>query len=167
VTDDRPEPPSTGAEREMLRTFLDFHRATLAMKCAGLPDEALRRRAVPTSGLSLLGLVRHMAEVEQGWFRQTAGRTEVPPLYWTEDNDDADFDDIADADVAADFEAWRQQCEHARQVVAKISSLDEMFGGRTREYSLRWIMVHMIEEYARHNGHADLLRERIDGQTGD
>ena len=164
---ERTDPPLAASEREMLETWLDFHRATLAMKCDTLTDEQLRERAVPPSSLSLLGLVRHMAEVEQGWFRRVAGRTDPPSLYCSDDNPDGDFDDIAAADVAADFDAWRQECAYARKLVAGIGSLDETFSGRTRAYSLRWIMVHMIEEYARHNGHADLLRERIDGQTGD
>ena len=167
MTVDRTDPPLAAPEREMLDSWLDWHRATLAVKCDGLSDEQLRERAVSPSSLSLLGLVRHMAEVEQGWFRRTTGRAEVSPLYYTDDNPDGDFDDVATADVAEAFEAWRRECEHARTVVAGVPSLDETFAGRTRDYSLRWIMVHMIEEYARHNGHADLLRERIDGQTGD
>ncbi len=152
----------------MLDGWLDFQRATLALKCDGLTGDQLRERAVPPSNLSLLGLVRHMADVERNWFAMVLGgergefrhpRTDTSP--------DGAFDDVASADPAADFAAWRAECADARQRAAAAPSLDVT--GTTRrgeEVSLRWIMIHMIEEYARHNGHADLLRERIDGTVG-
>ena len=164
---ERTEPPLAAGEREMLTAWLDFHRATLELKCAGLTDEQLRQRSVPPSSLSLLGLVRHMADVERGWFRRGLGGEDAPPSYYSDDHPDGDFDDVDTADVAEAFGTWRSECQRARELVAATPSLDVTFSGSTREYTLRWLMVHMVEEYARHNGHADLLRERIDGSVGD
>ena len=163
----RPEPPTVASEREMLEGWLDYHRATLLHKCAGLSPEQLKRRPCPPSGLSLLGLVRHMAHVERWWFRINFAGEPLDRLYCTEDSPRGDFDDIADADPEADFATFLREIELARAAVAG-RSLDETFVGRRRgdTISLRWVYVHMIEEYARHNGHADLIRERIDGVTG-
>ncbi len=152
----------------MLDAWLDYHRETLAWKCSGLSDAQLRERSAPPSTLSLLGLVRHMADVERGWFRRTLGGEAVPRIYSSDDNPDGDFDDVDGADTAEAFETWRRECEAARQAASAAESLDVTGTSRHgHEISLRWILVHMIEEYARHNGHADLLRERIDGATGD
>jgi uncharacterized damage-inducible protein DinB len=168
MTVERIDPPLVAQEREMLDAWLDYHRATLAVKCEGLTDDQLRARAVPPSSLSLLGLVRHMGEVERSWFRRVLGGEQAPPRYYSDENPDGDFDDVAGADVVEAFGYWRDACAHARERVAAAPSLDVTGTGRSGEaYSLRWIMVHMIEEYARHNGHADLLRERIDGTVGD
>jgi len=168
MTVERVEPPLVAAERAMLDAWLDYHRATLAVKCEGLTDDQLRAQAVPPSSLSLLGLVRHMGEVERSWFRRVLGGEQAPPRYYSDENRDGDFDDVAAADVAEAFGYWRDECAYARERVASAPSLDVIGTGRSGErYSLRWIMVHMIEEYARHNGHADLLRERIDGTVGD
>jgi uncharacterized damage-inducible protein DinB len=167
MTVERVDPPLQAGEREMLTAWLDFHRATLAWKCDGLADEQLRQRSVPPSTMSLIGLVRHMADVERCWFRQGLAGEDVPDIYETEQDRDADFNGAQTADVAAAFATWQAECEAARQAEAAAPSLETTFAGRHRQYSLRWIMVHMIEEYARHNGHADLLRERIDGATGD
>jgi hypothetical protein len=168
MTVERIEPPLVAQEREMLDAWLDYHRATLAMKCEGLTDDQLRAQAVPPSSLSLIGLVRHMGEVERGWFRRALGNDRTPPRYYSDENPDGDFDDVADADVTDAFSYWRGECAHARECVAAAPSLDVTGAGRQGErFSLRWIMLHMIEEYARHNGHADLLRERIDGTVGD
>lgn len=164
---DRVDPPLLASEREMLVAWLDWHRATLALKCEGLSDAQLAERSVPPSRLSLLGLVRHMAEVERGWFRRGVGGEDAPPGYYTDANPDGDFEDVDSADVAEAFATWRADCDRAREIVAAAPSLDVTFSGTTRQYSLRWVLVHMIEEYARHNGHADLLRERIDGSVGD
>jgi len=153
----------------MLTGWLDHHRAILRWKCEGLSDEQLRQRAVLPSTLSLLGLVRHMAEVERGWFRQVFTGEGVPDLYDRSDDEDADFNGLDDADPAEAFSAFEQECAAAREIAAA-ASLDDLSkeaSQRTGElFSLRWIITHMIEEYARHNGHADLLRERIDGATG-
>ena len=168
MTVERIDPPLMAQERGMLDAWLDYHRATLAVKCEGLTDDQLRAQAVPPSSLSLLGLVRHMGEVERSWFRRVLGDEQAPPRYYSDENPDGDFDDVAGAGVAEAFGYWRDECAHARERVAAAPSLDVTGTGRRGErYSLRWIMVHMIEEYARHNGHADLLRERIDGAVGD
>jgi len=153
----------------MLAAWLDFHRATLAWKCDGLTDEQLRQRSAPPSTMSLIGLVRHMSDVERGWFRQGLAGEDLPDIYETEQDRDADFNGAQTADLTAAFATWRAECEAARKAEAAAASLETTFSLPTkhRQYSLRWVMVHMIEEYARHNGHADLLRERIDGATGD
>ena len=168
MTIERIEPDLACDERTMLRQWLEYHRATLAMKCDGCTDEQLRRRSSEPSTMSLLGLVRHMAEVERGWFRRVMAREDAPPRYYDDQNPDGDFDDVDTADVARDFTYWHDEIEHARTVEESFPTLDAL--GRHRVYgdvSLRWVLVHMVEEYARHNGHADLLRERIDGTTGD
>jgi uncharacterized damage-inducible protein DinB len=168
MTPTRIYPPEVSDERAMLNSWLDFHRATLALKCDGLDTAQLRTRAVPPSALSLLGLVRHMAEVERYWFREVLAGAEFDgDIYCTEEQPDGDFDGVDEADPAEALATWQEQCEAAREAVGDLPL--ETLGRRLRkgrEVSLRWILVHMIEEYARHNGHADLLRERLDGRTG-
>src|SRR5215471_6694451 len=118
MTVERVEPPLVAHEREMLEAWLDFHRATLAVKCAGLTDGQLRARAVPPASLSLLGLVRHMAEGEHQWFTMVLGgeqEEQAPYPYYTEDNPDADFDDVDAADVAEAFQTWRSGGAAARE----------------------------------------------------
>jgi hypothetical protein len=165
---ERAEPDKITAERKALEQWLDYQRDTLLIKCAGLEAQQLKQRAVPPSSLSLLGLVRHLADVERGWLRQCAAREEVPDLYYAESNPHADFDDIETADAEAELDTYRREIVAARRAVAGMS-LDDVvpfpWGGPDRD--LRWIYLHMIEEYARHNGHADLIRECIDGRTGD
>ena len=157
----------------MLAGWLDWHRATLEMKCAGLTPSELATRAVEPSGLSLLGLVRHMADVERGWFRRGLAGEDAPRLYYSDADPDGDFDNIdpktTDAQtVDTAFATWRAECARAREVVAALPTLDVLFTHRSgTELSARWVLVHMVEEYSRHNGHADLLRERIDGVTGE
>ena len=166
---DRTDPPMIGDERATLVGFLDYQRQTFAWKCAGLEPEQLARRAVPPSELSLLGLLRHLAEVERGWFREFAGEP-TSDLYCTDADPDLDFHGaVADpAVVEAAYAHWQAEVDHAREIVAG-AQLEDTFtrqrDGKT--ISLRWVLAHMIEEYARHNGHADLLRERIDGATGE
>ena len=164
---ERTDPPFVADERPMLDAWLDFHRATLALKCDGLSAEQLRQRAVPPSSLSLLGLVRHMAEVERSWFQRTFAGEEAPPLFYSKDDPDGDFDNVDEADPDEAFAAWHAACDRARALAAAAPSLDTLAHNARDSISLRWIMVHMIEEYARHNGHADFLRERIDGTVGD
>jgi uncharacterized damage-inducible protein DinB len=164
---ERVDPPPEADERTMLESWLDYHRATLAMKCDGLSDEQLRERAVPPSSMSLLGLVRHMADVERNWFRWVLSGEHGPGLFWTPDNEDGDFDDVDDASVDEAFDAWRAECDNAREVAARMEFEDTGTRRNGEKVSLRWVLVHMIEEYARHNGHADFLRERIDGATGE
>jgi uncharacterized damage-inducible protein DinB len=154
----------------MLDAWLDYHRATLLWKCEGLDEAQLKRRSAEPSSLSLLGLVRHMTEVERGWFRRRIAGESVPRQYKSEQNRDADFDDLDNANPAATFAAYREEVDRCRAAAAGVT-LDTQVGSATSggrgPFSVRWIYVHMIEEYARHNGHADLLRERIDGARGD
>lgn len=164
---ERVGPPLTGGERETLRAYLDYHRATLAWKCEGLGDEELRRQASPPSALSLLGLVRHMAEVERHWFRRTIGGADVPHL-WSDDHDFQAAYDATTATRAEAFAAWEAEVEHSRAVEAAAESLEvtAYVPKWEQEASLRLVMLHMIHEYARHNGHADFLREAVDGTVG-
>jgi uncharacterized protein DUF664 len=151
----------------MLDGWLEYHRQTLLLKCAGLNAEELKQASAPPSNLTLLGLVRHMAEVERFWFREQAAGEETRQLFCTDESPDGDFDDIGPADAEDDFATYLTECALARAAAAGLS-LEHTFRNpkRETELSLRWVYVHMIEEYARHNGHADLLRERIDGVTG-
>jgi uncharacterized damage-inducible protein DinB len=166
MTDERALAPLEADERATLTGFLDFQRATLAVKCDGLTDDQLRERAVPPSNLSLLGLVRHMAEVERNWFRPVLGGEEMAGIFTPDLDWEVAFSDVATADVAEAFRLWRAECDHARDLVAAAPSFDVTGFRRSGYVSLRWVMSHMIEEYARHNGHADLIRERLDGSTG-
>ncbi|WP_093156600.1 DinB family protein [Saccharopolyspora antimicrobica] len=152
----------------MLRAHLDFHRATLAMKCTGLADDDLRRQSVPTSSLTLLGLVRHMAEVERAWFRRTINGEHDLPLVWSNAGDFQKAYDATDADRDEAFKAWQAEVEHARRIEQAAESLDvTVHSARWKaDVSLRAVMLHMIHEYARHNGHADLIREATDGTVG-
>jgi hypothetical protein len=167
MTDDRVGPSATAPEREMLRGFLDFHRATLAMKCDGLSDEQLRRASMPPSSLSLLGLVRHMAEVERTWFRKVINGEDIP-LVWSPDNDYQVAYDASQSSRSEAFAAWQAEVERSRAIEAGAGSLDlTVHAPRWGEdVSLRLVMLHVLLEYGRHNGHADFLREGIDGVTG-
>ncbi|RAO13715.1 Mini-circle uncharacterized 19.1 kDa protein [Micromonospora noduli] len=167
MTTERIGPPVTGDERETLRAFLDFHRATLALKCAGLSDEDLRRQSMPPSALSLLGLVRHLAEVERAWFRRVIDGEDIG-LVWSETGDFQQAYDATSATRAEAFDAWEREVAHARRIERAAASLDVTgLNARSGEtVSLRLVMLHLIHEYARHNGHADLLREGVDGTVG-
>lgn len=164
---DRPRPVVVAREREMLQSWLDNQRQTLLMKCTGLTAEQLRSRSAEPSTLSLLGLVRHMSDVERAWFRKRAAGQEIDWLYYTEADEDADFNDIADADAQQAFDTLLAEIKLCDEAVADLP-LEHTFAypRAGKDISLRWVYVHMIEEYARHNGHADILRERIDGVTG-
>jgi uncharacterized damage-inducible protein DinB len=152
-------------EQDMLRDWLDWHRATLLRKCAGLDATALARRAVPPSNLSLLGLVRHMADTERGWVRQTFRGQQIPDLYYRPDAKDADFEEAGPATAEEDFERYRAECL-AVDAALDGAKLDDTFSFADQSMSVRWMWQHLVEEYARHNGHADLLRQVIDGATG-
>jgi len=167
TNDDRIGPPNFGTEREMLRAFLDFHRATLAMKCQGLTDEQLRERSMPPSTLTLLGLVRHMAEVERAWFRRVFEDNDAP-MVWSDRIDFQAAYDASRSTRAEAFGAWEAEVANSRRIEAAADSLD-LAGYQPRweeEVSLRMVMVHVLLEYGRHNGHADFLREAIDGTVG-
>jgi Protein of unknown function (DUF664) len=173
--DPRAWPPRTGAEREMLTGYLDFHRATFEVKCTGVPQERLSERSIPPSSMSLHGILRHLAGVEGWWFVEQFADTDAteswppgfPPLYSAADDPNADFDDLG-GDPAEALAIWRAACQRSREIVAAAASLDESGIRRSNgeTISLRWILLHMLAEYARHNGQADLLRERIDGAVG-
>ncbi|MFE6973147.1 DinB family protein [Streptomyces sp. NPDC057682] len=155
-------------ERRMLRDFLGDQRRTLELKCSGL-DGRLALRSVEPSTLSLLGLLRHLADVERRWFRRVLAGEDAPPRHTTEQDPDGDFD-VRDAGPGAVAEAWRDwraEVAFADRFAEKAPDLDVRGHDSWRgTVSLRWVLIHMIEEYARHNGHADLLRERIDGARG-
>jgi uncharacterized damage-inducible protein DinB len=163
----RLEPAFVSDERTMLERWLEFHRITLLLKCEGLDDEGRKARPVTSSKLSLHGLVRHMAEVERNWFRRVLQReAAAPPIWFDPAIDDSELVPLDHADWDADLAAWEAECQASRDAAA-LHSLDDTGIRRGEPCSLRWIYVHMIEEYARHNGHADLIREMIDGAVGD
>ncbi len=156
-------------ERATLLDYLRAYRLSMEMKCEGLDAEQLARRSVPPSTMSLLGLVRHMADVERHWFREVMAQADAPPRYWSDDVEDADWAGaVPDPAVVADaWRAWREEVAFAEQYVAASPDLgvrSPMKDGST--IALREVILHMVEEYARHLGHADLLRERIDGRVG-
>jgi hypothetical protein len=164
----RDDPDLQAGELAMLGQYLDFHRATLQMKCAGLTEEQLRRRAVPTSNLTLLGLVRHLTDVEHGWFAEWLDGQPERTRYFTPDDLNGDFDNLDSHPVPAVWDAYRTQIAESRRILGSFTDGGEMArGGCGRPRNVRWVALHMIEEYARHNGHADLLREAIDGATGE
>ncbi|MFJ6797977.1 DinB family protein [Streptomyces sp. NPDC091268] len=163
----RTRPVLVGDERATLTSVLQWQRDTLMLKCSGLNEEQLRRKAVAPSGLSLLGLVRHLAEVERGWFRNVVAGEDARGHFrrneageWTEFH-------VEDPDPAEAFRIWEEACARSRAIVDAAESLDETGHHGDEAYSLHYVLAHMIEEYARHNGHADLLREAIDGTTGE
>jgi uncharacterized damage-inducible protein DinB len=162
----RTEPGYLLADREMLEAWLEFHRATLLLKCEGLDEAQRKARPVPTSKLSLHGLVRHMAEVERNWFtRALLSRSDAPFIWHDPAIEDSHLVPLDDADWDADLAAWQAECDSSR-AAATGKDLDYQGERRGDPVSLRWIYVHMIEEYARHNGHADLIRELLDGAVG-
>jgi uncharacterized damage-inducible protein DinB len=161
----RSDPPFVNPERALLESWLEFHRTTLLLKCEGLDDAQRKARPVPTSSLSLHGLVRHLAEVERGWFRRTLLDDATAPYLWSNGVDDRELVPLDDADWDADLAVWQTECEASRAAAGPLG-LDHTGHRRGEPVSLRWIYVHMIEEYARHNGHADLLRELVDGHVG-
>ena len=162
----RQEPPFVVGERAMLEGWLEFHRTTLLLKCEGLDDAQRKARPVPTSKLSLHGLLRHMAEVERSWFRRALlSEPDAPPIWYDPAIEDSELVPLDDADWEADLAAWRDECERSRTAAAD-HSLDDTGLRGNDPCSLRWIYTHMIEEYARHNGHADLIRELVDGAVG-
>ncbi|MEV7013597.1 DinB family protein [Streptosporangium sp. NPDC051022] len=163
---DEPFAEIVGDERSLADAWLNFHRQTLLWKCGGLNVEQLKLRCAEPSNLSLLGLVRHMAEVERDWFRTRFAGQRAGYLYCSDDDLNAEFA-VDAADAESDFAAYAREIELVRRTTSG-RSLDETFVDPRRgiEMSLRWVYSIMIQEYARHNGHADLLRERIDGAVG-
>lgn len=164
---ERTMPPMDADERGSLESWLDFYRTTLAQKCHGLAAEQLREASVAPSAITLLGLVQHMAEVERNWFRRVLAQQDVPLLFPADQprEHSGGFDLAEDASFPAAFSAWRAETDQARQNCAD-RALDDTVPLMGGQVTLRWIYTHMIGEYARHCGHADLIRERIDGSTG-
>ncbi|MEQ0561617.1 DinB family protein [Amycolatopsis sp. NEAU-NG30] len=167
LTGDRTDPDPLADERQALAGSLDYYRHTFALKCAGLDPGQLSQRSVPPSALTLHGLLRHLTGCERWWFRMQFAGEDVPLLYYSDDDPDQDFTDL-DGDVDEAFALWHAECERSRQIVAA-SSMDQTGIRRStgEPFTLRWLMLRMIGEYARHLGHADLVRERIDGVTGE
>ena len=167
--DERTDGPMTGAERAVLDHWLDLYRDTVLLKIAGLDADELVRRSVPPSSMSLIGVVRHLTEVEAYWLRVVLlDEPDVPDYYCTVDRRDGDFDGVDRDSAAADVAAYRAELDITRTNAAQWTDLDSPVRGlrRNKPVNLRWILVHLIEEYARHLGHIDLLREAVDGRTG-
>ena len=163
---ERAEPPRVASEREILTSTLDWQRRTFELKCQGLTPEQLALRPIEPSGLSLHGLLRHLTGTERWWFRLQFAGEDVPMLYYSDEWPEQDFEDTG-GDVEAAWAAWREECVRSREIVAAASLEDTGKSRRDGEpFSLRWLLTRHIAEYARHAGHADLLRERIDGRTG-
>ena len=164
---ERPELPQTGDERTLLTTYLDHHRATFELKCRGVDAVRLNDRTMPPSTLTLHGLLRHLTGVERWWFQINFAGDQVPLLYYTDDDPDQDFESL-DGDIDEAFAVWRRECDRSRAIVAAADSLDALGHAKRDDsgFSLRWLLVDMIAEYAQHNGHTDLLRERLDGKIG-
>jgi hypothetical protein len=167
ITRDR-RPPMAD-ERTTAQSFLRWHRTTLLLKCSGLDMQQLTCTPVSTSALSLIGLVRHATESERFWFRVVMAGNEAPPLYSSSGGDDQTFDvaDLDEGGIVRAFDAWRGEVRFSDRLVEAAPSLD-ITGDEPGEgpVSLRWVLAHLLEEYARHNGHADLIREQIDGAVG-
>ena len=163
----RTHEPVTAGERETVDGLLDWHRATLVWKCAGLTGTQLAQQPVPASSLSLLGLIRHLTDTERAWFRRRVGGQALPDVYGRPDRPEAAFEEADPADAEADLARLEAEWERCRQAAAPVP-LDQTFEHeRWGTLSVRWVYGHMIAEYARHLGHADLLRESIDGVTGE
>jgi uncharacterized damage-inducible protein DinB len=164
----RADPPTVAAERELLQGFVDFHRGTLLWKTSGLTGEQLATRSAEPSTMSLLGLVRHLTEVERFWYQICLDGRPVEQRLWTGEQPDGDFDLVDPAQAEQDLADFKAIIRTSDEIVSGYD-LDHTFRHprRDEEYSVRWLLIHMVEEYARHNGHADLLRERLDGLTGE
>jgi hypothetical protein len=164
----REEPSLEADERTMLVGWLDFHRATLLQKCEGLTGEQLATASIPPSELTLLGLLRHMTSVEWWWFDHIFAGGDTPEPFDDSDDPDVDFHDLVPGDADTCREMFLNACERSRKIVDAAPDFDTLTVNTKRDIrQLRWVVTHMIEEYARHNGHADLLRECIDGAVGD
>ena len=168
MTEFRVDPPTAAGERELLQGFLDYHRGTLLWKVSGLSGAQLAERSVDPSTMSLLGLVRHLSEVEKYWFHRALAGHDSPPKYWTAEHPDGDFDLVTPDQAEQDVTDFREIVKLSDELAAKYA-LDDTFvrPGYEEPYSVRYLYLHLVEEYARHNGHADLLRERLDGSVGE
>jgi uncharacterized damage-inducible protein DinB len=163
---ERTDEPFVGGERPMLEGFLDYHRASMLMRCSGLTASQLAERSVPPSNLSLLGIVRHLTDVERTFFRLRWGREQIATYYSALGRSDADFDQADAAYAQRDLERLVAEQGAARRAVAGLPLRTVFVNERWGEMSLRWALIHVIAEYAAHSGQADLIRERIDGRRG-
>jgi uncharacterized damage-inducible protein DinB len=164
----RREPDRLAGDWDSLQQWLDYHRATLLLKCHGLTDEQLRRRPLPMTSLSLLGLLRHLTEVERSWFGRTLAGEDDPPLYYSDADPDGDFDRLDSHPVVEVRARYAAAVARSREVLAGFDHADERARSTSRSpVTVRWVMLHLVEEYARHNGHADLLRQAVDGAVGE
>jgi uncharacterized damage-inducible protein DinB len=173
---DDQDPRTAGNPQGEKATYVEYlanYRLTLQLKCDGLTPEQLATRSVPPSTLSLLGLVRHLARVENSWFQRTAQANGLDRIYWSAEDDDLDFNAVEPSQECVDdaFASWRREIEAAEKWLSGVDEADlgrelPIAGHPDDVVSIRDLVVHMIEEYARHCGHADLLRECIDGRTG-
>ncbi|MGH9065453.1 MAG: DinB family protein [Acidimicrobiales bacterium] len=158
--------PPDGDELTMLEAYLDYYRETFGLKCAGVAPTRMSERGSPPSTMTLHGLARHLAGVERWWFAINFAGMDLPMLYYSADDPDQDFESLG-GDPFEALDVWRAECERSRRIVAGASSLDDTGAvERNGSYTLRWLMLRMIAEYAQHAGHADLLREAIDGMVG-
>ncbi|CAN5584125.1 DinB family protein [soil metagenome] len=158
--------PVAGAEKEVLTGFLDHYRATILAICEGLSDEDLRRPMVP-SGTTLLGMIKHLAYVERGWFQETVAGKRVEFPFDLDEDPEADLRVEQEETTQEILDLYRAESARSRQII-EAASLDDLVKGekRSADYNVRWVIVHMIEETARHAGHADIIREQLDGSTG-
>lgn len=158
--------PRDADEMASLTSYLDYYRETFELKCSGVDPARLSERSIPPSTMSLHGLMRHLAGVERWWFATNFGGMDLPMLHYSDDDPDQDFESL-EGDPLAALALWREECERSRAIVAAASGLDQRgVIERNGSYTLRWLMLRMIAEYAQHDGHADLLREGIDGAVG-
>jgi hypothetical protein len=158
------DPPRVADERPMLEAWLEYWQAAILRKCAGLSAAQLAERSCPPSPMSLIGLVRHLTEMER-MYAQKLADPDIKLLYCTDASPDGDFDDVSAGTAFADLDVYEVHCGRSREVLAKLA-LDDVVGS-ARPYSVRWAYQYLIKEYARHLGHADLLRERVDGTIGE
>ncbi|GLY33490.1 DinB family protein [Kineosporia sp. NBRC 101731] len=168
MDDSRWDLSDSADERALLIGFLDFHRASLIRKCSGLSDENLRRRTVPSSQLTLMGLLRHLSAVERWYFQVVLAGGSPPELFTETDQADEEFTHLAGATGTSAMAVWQAQVDHSRRIAAEMAldhTVTHPVNGRT--LTLRWVLLHLVDEYARHNGHADLIREAVDGCTGE
>jgi len=158
--------PRDGDELSMLKAYLEHHRESIALKCSGVPAPRMSEQSAPPSTMSLHGLIRHLAGVERWSFAINFAGMDLPMLYYSDEDPDQDFESL-DGDPLEAIRIWREECQRSREIVDAAGGLDQVgVVPRDGAYTLRWLMLRMIGEYAQHAGHADLLREGLDGAVG-
>ena len=158
--------PRDGDELSMLKAYLEHHRESISLKCSGVPLPRMSERSAPPSSMSLHGLIRHLAGVERWWFAINFAGMDLPMLYYSDDDPDQDFESL-DGDPLEALRVWQAECQRSREILDAAPSFYQVgVVARNGSYTLRWLMLRMIGEYAQHAGHADLLREGIDGAVG-